>query len=582
MRKHQTRNIILALIIAASVALTGCGPSILKEESSAQTEEPAAQTQEQESVAIQSIDDTAPESTAGEMTESAAAAAEEAAPQEGAAEETPAAEAADGSEPGLEPAGGKALSVEIGTTYLTEYNEETYTQICSVVYPTVLLAQGDEILYSGLENALESKNEKFRREANNAFERLQAEVRQYADINDENFTGYSDEQSLFVIRADDRILSLGGTAWTYTGGAHPQYTFTALNFDTETGRELSVRDIAKDPVALMDKVKEILAQQYPGMEENLIDSADMVSEGVADTTGWTMGYDCFTIRFGAGQLGAYAQGAQIISVPFAGNEALFNEKYLSIPDSYGYEMMERYTDLDANGDGALEHLEMSPQMNEDGYFFDSLKISLGGNVFSDECTDAYDFTPYIVRANNKTFLYVQYACIDDYNETAVFDITGGTAVLSGRVPYRIHKIYDEETGESYRFVLSDPEYAVIGTRSDVLGTNNAYGYIHVGEDGMPVLDDGLYLIREVQDGYPMTLKRDIEAERIDPETKESAGTIMLPAGLTVDPYRTDLTTFVEVTTENGDLVRFSYTPGWPNYVNGIDTEEVFNNIMYAG
>ncbi|MBE5997321.1 MAG: DUF4163 domain-containing protein [Lachnospiraceae bacterium] len=578
MRRDQIRKALLALTVAAALAVTGCGPSILNEESTAAEET----QQEQEEVAIQDVESSAAPESEAAVTESAqeeAAPAAEVSEEEPAAEE-PAEEAA--AEDKAEPKGGPALSVEIGSTCLSEYDEESYVQLCSVTYSTAMLSGGDEARYPALQNTLESKNEKARRNAESVFETLKSDVKTYEDPADEYFMAYSDEMKYSVIRADDKIFSLGGTCWTFTGGAHGTSGFTSLNLDPETGRELSVRDIAADPVALMDKMKEILAEKYPGLEANLVDSADMVSEGIADLTAWTMGYDCFTMWFGPGQLGAYAEGSQVVSVPFAGNEALFNEKYLSIPDSYGFDLVERYADLDVDGDGDLEHLELSPEAAEEGIGnIGDMKVSLDGNTVTEEDLDAFDFTPYIAHTGGKTYLYIEYSFIDDYSETTVYDLTGGTPVSTCRTRFREYVRYDQETQTGFRYAFTDPEYGVFGIRSDVLGTGTAYAYIHAGEDGVPTVDDGIYLVRNVPES-PMTLKRDIEGDAVDPATMEVTGKIQLPAGLGVDPYRTDLETFVEITTEDGNLVRFEYTPGFPNYVNGIDTQEVFDNIMYAG
>ena len=565
--------------MAAALAVTGCGPSILNEESS------AAETQEPESSVIESMNESEAESPAAEAESTQDAVAAEPA-AEAPVEETPAAEEAAGEE-AAEPEGGKALSIVIGTNMFYEYDEATGKQICSVTYPSVSLSDGDKALYPNLVTALEGKNGKYRRDAESSFETLKNEVRQYENISDETFGGYTDEKTFSVIRADDTVLSLGGLGWTFTGGAHPLYTYVSLNLDPETGRELSVRDIATDPVALIDKVKEVLAAQHPGLEENLTDSADMVSEGIVDQMAWTLGYDSFTMRFGAGQIDATAAGPVIVSVPLAGNEALFNEKYLAVPESYGVELIDNYTDLDADGDGDLEHLELVPLYDEESGDFSciaTMKITLDENTTEDTGLQAFEFRPYIVHTFGKTFLYVQYGLIDDVSETAVFDLTGGTPVPVGRLPYRTYHTYTQDAegnGTDCRYAYSDPEAAVLGMRSEVLGTNSAYAYVHTGEDGLPVVDDGIYLVRMVLNN-PMTLKQEIEGDQIDPATKEVTGKITLPAGLTVDPYRTDQQTFVEIKTEDGNIVRFAYTPGFPSYVNGIDTQEVFENIMYAG
>ena len=91
MKRDAIRNTILAVTMAAALAVTGCGPSILNEESS------AAETQEPESSVIESINESEAESPAAEAESTQDAVAAEPA-AEAPVEETPAAEEAAGEE----------------------------------------------------------------------------------------------------------------------------------------------------------------------------------------------------------------------------------------------------------------------------------------------------------------------------------------------------------------------------------------------------------------------------------------------------------------------------------------------------
>ena len=585
MKKRNIKTGILAVITASAMIaamLAGCGASILKEEES--KAESAQSDAGADNVAVESDDfaesgksvEEALEEieAAPETAEESAAESEEALPAEEVTEEAP--EEAQGEET-LMPEGGKALSVRVGGGTFVGYDSTETNINCMVAYPLVNLTGDDEIRYSALENALEAKNEKYTREANTMFENLKAAADADPAAAEGYEWGYSDQKDFSVVRADDRILSLCGHYTTFTGGAHGGNDYISLNLDSETGKELALRDISKDAVALVDTIKEALKEKYPDYDIALIDSADMVSEGIADSKAWTLGYDGFSMWFGAGDISAYAVGTLNVTIPYAGNEALFAEKYLPEKINAGYELFEDYADLDVDGDGDLEHLELYPESDEDWYF-DKMKIDLDGEIVTEKDLMAYGFDSSIIRMDGKTYLYIQYSGDNDGGSTSVYDLTGGKPVLVDSTGFIKYRMYDQDTACGYRYALTDPEYTIMGIDTSVLGSALSYSYMRVSGEGIPQIVDGIYLNTMAS----LKLKQDIEGELIDPATGESAGTKVLKAGSECTAYKSDLTSSVIVTTEDGEQVRFEYKPGVPSYVNGIDTDEVFEGIMYAG
>ena len=75
------------------------------------------------------------------------------------------------------------------------------------------------------------------------------------------YEGYVTDRSFTGERTDEAVISFLINSYSYTGGAHPNSVQAGLNFDTKTGRRLTLADIAIDENAARDKITEyILAE----------------------------------------------------------------------------------------------------------------------------------------------------------------------------------------------------------------------------------------------------------------------------------------------------------------------------------
>lgn len=71
---------------------------------------------------------------------------------------------------------------------------------------------------------------------------------------------YQADRKYTVARADKTVLSFIEDEYSFTGGAHPNSTREAVNFDTATGKELEFKDIVTDEAAARDFVNEQLTK----------------------------------------------------------------------------------------------------------------------------------------------------------------------------------------------------------------------------------------------------------------------------------------------------------------------------------
>ena len=87
-------------------------------------------------------------------------------------------------------------------------------------------------------------------------------------------SAWESEVSVTALRTDETVLSLQQTEYSWLGGAHPNTYYKGICFDTKTGKELSLQDIAADYDGVYDSVCQKLK------EEN---DPDMFFEGYEDT-----------------------------------------------------------------------------------------------------------------------------------------------------------------------------------------------------------------------------------------------------------------------------------------------------------
>jgi hypothetical protein len=106
----------------------------------------------------------------------------------------------------------------------------------------------------------------------------------------------------------------------YTGGAHENAGYRAINYDMVTGNPLELGDILVD-LSLIDKVKELVFQQLaPSKDEFYPDYADIVEETFDDMTAsyknWYLSNEGLCFFFSPYELAPYAVGDVVAQIPY--------------------------------------------------------------------------------------------------------------------------------------------------------------------------------------------------------------------------------------------------------------------------
>ena len=121
----------------------------------------------------------------------------------------------------------------------------------------------------------------------------------------------------------DRLVSVTGDYYSYTGGAHPNTVLMAWNFDLETGAFFVPEQLAGDGEAFSKAVSEEIVRQIgETAAEYDLTAAEMFWENYEEiATGWSSYAVSFdetgmTVGFSPYDLAAYAAGPQVFHLSY--------------------------------------------------------------------------------------------------------------------------------------------------------------------------------------------------------------------------------------------------------------------------
>ncbi|MCR5295136.1 MAG: RsiV family protein [Lachnospiraceae bacterium] len=557
MKKKQ-----MALILAA-ILLTACGGGAASagSEKGGQSESMAAESAAESSAA---------ESMASSGTESIEASAAE------SVTETPA------PEPSWPLPDLDSIDVQIGQKfrYDGDYGDN-YVLYAQIEWGEARLSPDDEAKYPALAEALGACSAEAEAHGIEAYDELSASAREMAAETGGSPT-FSDSNRYYVRRADSAVLSLLSYTTGYSGGAHGFETYLGLNFNPASGERIRLTDLVSDEAGFISYVSEEIDRRYP--DNQLSDPAEYMAGLADENIPFTIENNGVTLYFNAYTLGSYAEGAQIVFVPFAGNEKLFNPAYAGKAGWIIETVLGTPAYADFDGDGVPESFLVYGNMDENGYgtgysfFIDGEKY----DVVSDELTTSgfSSFEPMLVHlSDGRDYVYLCEALDNDYQLLDCYQLDSGVPENVGFYPGGFRHPSDYEQG-LLRCVMSDPEAFDVEVHGDILSTYSAYAACRVGAEGLPEPDLPWFTLN-----WPrtLTLKQDLSAEIVSDEGGEVLGEETIPAGSELVLKRSDNTSYADLMLADGRYIRvYVDFSEWPPMVKGVSAEDYFDGMMYAG
>lgn len=479
------------------------------------------------------------------------------------------------------------LPLEITTEYNNDWEDNK--ALLSVKTSQVhLLEEGHE----ALEKAIDALNQKNLDDQNTFFQENQEDARQSYQDSPEMFqdSAWESEVSVTALRTDETVLSLQQTEYSWLGGAHPNTYYKGICFDTKTGKELSLQDIAADYDGVYDSVCQKLK------EEN---DPDMFFEGYEDTVKamfygkdpdygsvqWFLMNDRVVVLFNQYDIALYAAGPIRVEIPFAERADLFEKQYETSKTSYVMQIQEYETlEADGNGDGKKEEISYTVDRDEYGIggaitvTCDSTSLNTEKLIEQDYgASGGYSSEGYLIHTEDgKTYLYLQHQSDNDAHYINVFDLSKGTPAFVGSL--------DSSWSGS---PITDPECFPLWDRMDVLGTYSAYRIYHIGEGGLPKTDETVYRLGNMYKEYPVTLvsTRELDVTVGTGTLADSWKQETLPSGTSYTITATDGESFVEAQLTDGRICRIPVTKAaddWEWKINGVSENDCFEMVPYVG
>lgn len=473
------------------------------------------------------------------------------------------------------------LNVSVGKLHDSEIDQ------ISLMYGNCCLFELDAPEYPALEEAVAQYNTETEQNWITSMNDLKSWAREDYDAavaeGYEFYGPYVSEDEMYITRADDKALSAVTTNYWYSGGAHGMSGFSAVNFDTQTGRKLAIEDVIADTNALPNVLATEMLEQYPHLATTVQDMWSMsledylasylTPEEVDDITPeftWTLGYEGVTFYFGAYEIGSYADGNQVVVLTYNKYPELFNKEYFtSVTQDYAVRIApfwygeEGFTDI--NSDGVMDVINVDGDYAAEFEMYSSLNVTVNGNTYRHEAY-YYELTSYLVKANGNTYIYVERVGNSDFRTVSVFKITESSVEYVGDVDGGI-----VDLNNSADFGLTK--------RFDMLSTFWCIAKCYVGDNGMPVEKAGAY---EIMGEGTITSTVEITAELVDENGNLLGESKAFPAGTIYDFERTDGMTYVDMLTNDGSRCRLYTTNQWPPTVNGMDAQNCFEMLGFAG
>ncbi len=469
-----------------------------------------------------------------------------------------------------------------GEGYVEERDEDTYATIISATYPYISLYYESMQEYPNLYDVLLKVNESNRNAQKNQLELYKEfAYEQYKELPEDVFSVHEVIQRVSVRRADSKVVSLLYDGHIFLGGMTGKYYYKGENYDSKTGKKLSLSDVVTDEKLLPDMIIEQLDKFWNSIPLN----ADLDWEQILhdeENLSWTLDNHGVTLYFGSYLIAPYVSGTQIVTLSNEEYPELLKEEYKKGLSSYGIEIpKDTPFYYDVTGDGKVDEILCSWY---EGDYGDAGEFSIyvNGKYFSQDYF-AYDANvTFVHMENGDNLLSVECLWDNDYRDTTIYKL-GNQVTKIGEVDASMHYIFHENP-EMYRTrdVLVNPKKFYMDVKTDVLSTVTGYAEYGFGNDGIPKIKQNKYIFAE-EYIYTLTLLKDIDVDIYDEKLDKIIGQTTILTGEEVRYYSTDNSQYVYLLLNDGTIVRKEILlDDWKWLIDGSLREDIFEGMFFSG
>ena len=561
MRRRDNYFVRTAACLAAlALAVSGCAGTE-GAESSAAAEEVMESQDVGEAAESQEAEGAAESSDAEETAESRDAEGAVSSPSE-----------ENGAEGGTQaqPAQGGYLHPVRSVNHMSSYAQDNRTLLCEGSSPVLSVRDAG---YEALNEALALYSSQREAAVTEELTWMEEIAQEHLNTSPEGFYGYSTEVTAELLRADAAVFSFRELLAGYTGGAHGSAGVKGRTYDSQTGKQLALGDVAADLDALYEYlVQEIRAAEYAeGLFEDWEETVhwEVYGEtvnGFPYSLAWALGADGMEVYFSPYEIGPWAMGTVTVTVPYG--EAGVGEEWRPLTGERNVWPLAAYQDLsmDVDGDGTEETVGFSTGEMRDVEQMYTLSVGEKSVKFN----GTYGVTAAYVMENpdGRKYFYADCRTDNDYHYLVIADLAElmekGTET---EIVTYADGMYDDVPMDARSFWLSD--------RGMLFSTVPVRRLYSAGPDGLPQTEQAEFVV----DRFPVTAVQDVPA--YTGEGFQEMATV--PAGTKLFVTATDEESRVTAETEDGVRYQFEVNgESWPHTIEGKNIEELFEGLVFAG
>lgn len=160
--------------------------------------------------------------------------------------------------------------------------------------------------------------------------KLEEKVNEYIKYATDNYTllntdqvqywmGYELGETYESARVDNAVISMVEESYEYAGGAHPNTTRSAQNFDTQTGQHLTLNDVLTDVSKGTEFINNYLLEKMKESKDDVgffEDYESSVKDILTDET-WYLNDEGFVVISNPYIVSPYAAGIQEYVIPYS-------------------------------------------------------------------------------------------------------------------------------------------------------------------------------------------------------------------------------------------------------------------------
>lgn len=457
------------------------------------------------------------------------------------------------------------------------YNENGDLILCVYYVHPVVTVNGNENATSAIDAEFANDEEMFYTNC----ESMESEAKlAFADGIMEDMPPFANEVRFAEKRVDNKVVSFVKSNYSHSGGAHGYNYTSGWNFDVESGKRLTLEDIAEDKETFMAGVKEYVlelcksdaynSRLFPEYEDNI--------DFVLQDDLWYFDHEGITFIANPYEISAYAEGTLYFTIPY--------EVLDGLKDTYFYEggfqksvnLGESVT-IDLNGDGTADEVLFDAEETSDYSYTPKLTINgadYSGVFEENQVYFAYPHDKYVILdIDDKDDCFeiaVQDYGMSDDPMTAFFKYDGNKVIYMGYISDRISDLYIVNDGNGKLHARE---------RMHVFETVNMKTTYEVENDE---------LVRSMKDMYPIAYtdasgtKGLLQDLYVFKDMSTDSEVVKLDKGTKVTALATDNVEWVQICYEDGNIYYIHVVNHYLIDMNGenVDSREVFDNIIQAG